>query len=136
MGVPTLELALNIVQVIHFTIKQGHKVAVHCHAGLGRTGLVIGCYLVYIGKTCDEAIKIVRTGRPNSIQTSKQAEFVLKFSHYLKELQVVFALPKQHARFTFEKSLKRQRRYLHGVEEQTLRFVPKVILCLLHMKVT
>ncbi len=36
MSIPSLELALNAVQVIHFTIKQGYKIAIHCHAGLGK----------------------------------------------------------------------------------------------------
>lgn len=47
MGCPALDYTLNIVQVVAFTIDAGHKIAVHCHAGLGRTGLVIACYLVF-----------------------------------------------------------------------------------------
>jgi protein tyrosine phosphatase domain-containing protein 1 len=47
MGCPALDYTLNIVQVVAFTIDAGRKIAVHCHAGLGRTGLVIACYLVF-----------------------------------------------------------------------------------------
>lgn len=50
MGCPALDYTLNIVQVVAFTIDAGRKIAIHCHAGLGRTGLVIACYLVFTDK--------------------------------------------------------------------------------------
>ena len=28
---------------------EGRKLAVHCHAGLGRTGLSIACFFVFVG---------------------------------------------------------------------------------------
>lgn len=45
-----------------FIIKGGGKVLVHCHAGQGRTALVIGAYLIYSGIAADhkEAIKLTR----------------------------------------------------------------------------
>lgn len=40
------------------------SVAVHCHAGLGRTGLVIATYLVYArGFTAMEAVELIRRRR-------------------------------------------------------------------------
>ena len=99
----------------------------HCHAGLGRTGLIIASFLVYKGYSVNDAIQTVRLHRPTAIQTTKQEEFITNFYHYIRELQTVFAIPKQHQKFTFEKAVKRQRRYLHGTEEQVIRFIPKII---------
>jgi len=41
-----------------------YQAAVHCHAGLGRTGVLIACYLIYsIRLTSHEAIMKVREAR-------------------------------------------------------------------------
>lgn len=62
-GVPTLESVLDMVKVLDFSLGEG-KVAVHCHAGLGRTGVLIACYLVYSRRlTGDQAISFVREKR-------------------------------------------------------------------------
>ena len=31
----------------YVTRVEGRRIAVHCHAGLGRTGLAIACFFVY-----------------------------------------------------------------------------------------
>src|SRR5690348_6767039 len=80
-------------------------------------------------------ILITTHRRPRSIQNRAQEKFIHHFNNFLKELRIVFAIPKVHPKFTLERALKRQRRYLHGVEEQTLRFIPKVPLLYLHLKI-
>ncbi|MDA0960551.1 MAG: dual specificity protein phosphatase family protein [Proteobacteria bacterium] len=51
-------------------------VFIHCHAGLGRTGLIAATALKSFGMTTDEAIQTIRTKRPGSIENAIQESFV------------------------------------------------------------
>ncbi|KAJ3067386.1 Protein tyrosine phosphatase domain-containing protein 1 [Podochytrium sp. JEL0797] len=94
MDVPEKSHILKVVQVMtHELDTLGGKVAVHCHAGLGRTGLTIACYLIYAKHmTPTEAIKCVRDARPRSVQTAKQQSFVHQFKDYLISLTAIFPM--------------------------------------------
>jgi atypical dual specificity phosphatase len=55
-------------------------VYVHCLAGCGRTGTMMACYLVYRDRLDPlEAIERVRRVRPCSVETSAQAEAVIRW---------------------------------------------------------
>ena len=57
-GVPDNQQTMhNILQTIDTAINAGHKVYVHCWAGIGRTGMVVGCYLTRYGYNGDQALK-------------------------------------------------------------------------------
>jgi atypical dual specificity phosphatase len=55
-------------------------VAVHCGAGLGRTGVVLACYFVRQGLPAARAIAKVRKLRPGSIETPEQEDAVEEFA--------------------------------------------------------
>ncbi|MDB5313566.1 MAG: hypothetical protein JWO38_7768 [Gemmataceae bacterium] len=59
-------------------------VAVHCGAGLGRTGTVLAAYFVTRGMTPKEAVTKVRDLRPGSIETAEQERAVEAFARRLK----------------------------------------------------
>lgn len=70
---------------------EGHKVYVHCWGGVGRTGTVVGCYLVNDGLSGDGALAHIRLlwtrmsadkqrRRPQSPETVAQCAYVRRWS--------------------------------------------------------
>lgn len=63
-------------------------VVVTCYAGIGRTGTVLACYLVYSGYSAKHAISLVRELRPHSVQTRGQEDAVFQYQDRLKEREL------------------------------------------------
>ena len=61
-------------------VQNSRPVVVSCYAGIGRTGTVLGCYLVSRGSTPSDAIDEVRRLRPGSIQTPEQEAAVHEYA--------------------------------------------------------
>ena len=49
----------EILNLIDFELDAGGVVYLHCFGGIGRTGTVVGCYLVRHGTPADEAIEAI-----------------------------------------------------------------------------
>jgi atypical dual specificity phosphatase len=60
-------------------LREGKRVAVHCGAGLGRSGTLIAAYLVSQGSAPDAAIDLVRAAREGSIENDDQEAAVHEF---------------------------------------------------------
>ena len=73
---PTLPQVERAIAIIDNFLAQGLPVAVHCGAGLGRTGTILACYLVSQGSSARDAIERVRNLRPGSIETPEQVAVI------------------------------------------------------------
>lgn len=70
------ELALTIAG----HVKEGAHVAVHCRAGIGRSGMVASAVLIQLGAAPEDAIEQVSAARGVSIpDTIQQRQFILNF---------------------------------------------------------
>lgn len=86
----SLDHMYRVLDVLRDNEERGRISAVHCRGGIGRTGMVIGCWLVESGvaKNGEEALDIIaREWRnvekckrfPHSPETGAQFEYVLNF---------------------------------------------------------
>ncbi|KAI9678026.1 MAG: cell division control protein 14 [Caeruleum heppii] len=71
---PPLSLVRRFVDLAHETITVKHQgIAIHCKAGLGRTGCLIGAYLIYRHAfTANEVIAFMRFMRPGMVVGPQQ----------------------------------------------------------------
>jgi len=140
---PPFEKILNATQVVDFIIrhKKG-KVLIHCHAGMGRTALLVGTYLLYAGIAQDDkdAIKITKAQREKCFGKSYNVNYMKSFYEYLMSLRHIFPQHHQihhhhhaaskklkHEELTFRQIMKNQNLLLHGEERRFIKFVPKVL---------
>jgi atypical dual specificity phosphatase len=77
---PTPDQLDRGVAIIVEALARGTRVAVHCAAGLGRSGTLLAAYLVSQGTAPDEAMVRVRSARPGSIETDEQERAVHYFA--------------------------------------------------------
>jgi hypothetical protein len=81
-GIPTLSIMRDILRKIGDNVASARPAYVHCWGGVGRTGLVVGCFLVSQGLPGDLALArlgALRTDDPIgrvSPETEEQRQFV------------------------------------------------------------
>lgn len=69
------------VAAIARLLESGHRVAVHCRSGKGRSGTLAACYLIAVkGLSADEAISRVRSVRKGAIETGEQETAVREYA--------------------------------------------------------
>ncbi|HEY2035975.1 MAG TPA: ADP-ribosylglycohydrolase family protein [Steroidobacteraceae bacterium] len=97
------EHMMEILDCLHDALRSGRPAYVHCRAGIGRTGMVVGCLLVERGLTGDEALdELARVWQqcerskfwPSVPETQAQTDYVrLWTSRQLNILPAAPALP-------------------------------------------
>ena len=86
MQPPTLADAIKFVEFAETAERENRPLAVHCGAGMGRTGTMLACYLVRKGLEAQQAMAQIRQKRPGSVETAEQESVVREYADYLKTL--------------------------------------------------
>lgn len=124
MHTPGINKMADLVQLMSLPIDRGEKIAVHCHAGYGRTGLAIACFLLYSTElNATQVIDLVRSKRPKCIQTSKQQAFVHEFYAYLSRIRQLF--PEEM--LSLVEYYSNQAILMHGNNFKAIEHIPKLI---------
>ena len=79
-GAPTTEQAVEFLRFMISRRNAQQPVAVHCEAGIGRTGTMIAAYLISQGFDATTAINGVRTVESRAIETPRQIQFLEQFA--------------------------------------------------------
>ena len=74
----------TLLEDIKEVLKPNDSVVIHCHAGLGRTGLLAATFLVSMGLAAESAIKAIRKTRPGSIDTIQQVRYIKEWGFRFK----------------------------------------------------
>ena len=80
MEAPSQDQLERCVTAIERAHARDMGVAVHCAAGLGRTGTVLAAWFVAQGLSASNAIARVRRLRPGSVETDEQERAVEEFA--------------------------------------------------------
>jgi atypical dual specificity phosphatase len=84
---PSIEQFVAFLRFVREQRVLGRVVAVHCAAGLGRTGTVLAGYLIATGSTPEAAISRIRAVRRGAIETSQQIQFLSTLVHTLPAIE-------------------------------------------------
>lgn len=90
MGIPdSPDLTNDILDRLDVLLAESRVPYVHCWGGIGRTGTIVGCWLVRHGQSGEEALATIaghwttvakRNRYPESPQTEAQCEYVLRWA--------------------------------------------------------
>ena len=85
-GLPSRKEMTTTLDALDEALSNGHKVYLHCWGGVGRTGTVVGCYLIRHGVTGQQALDQIakwwldmpkRHVYSRSPETDEQVRFIL-----------------------------------------------------------
>jgi atypical dual specificity phosphatase len=83
MAPPTLAQAVSLCEAIDLALSANDVIAVHCLAGLGRTGTVLAAYWLWRNRgsvSAVRALEYVRQVEPGWVQSGAQVNFLEDFA--------------------------------------------------------
>lgn len=86
MGTPSMPDAEQLCQKMAALIAQGEAIALHCKAGIGRTGTMLVAYLIGEGMSALDALEHARKIEPRWVQSREQVQFLEDFQRFVAKL--------------------------------------------------
>ena len=83
MQAPSMKQALRICKQVQALINKKRSVAIHCKAGLGRTGTLLAAQLIFEGESALFALEKVRQIEVRWIQSESQVAFLEEFERFM-----------------------------------------------------
>ncbi len=88
-GAPDLSDFEEFISFVTPQIDDGKGVLVHCFAGMGRTNLMLACYLLHhTGEDPDSALETVRSKRPVHMVNYKQEEALREYFYTVRDVLI------------------------------------------------
>ena len=87
-GAPTIEQASAFVRFVSEQRAANRPVAVHCEAGLGRTGTLLAAFLISQGDSAKNAIHRVRAVERVAVETPQQIRFLEEYEKSFQDKSV------------------------------------------------
>lgn len=84
MAPPSFNQAVDLCRQAEQPIRNNEGIALHCRAGLGRTGTALALILTWFGDAADVAVAKVRRINPLAIQSEAQLRFVHEFADRIR----------------------------------------------------
>ncbi|KAL4467270.1 hypothetical protein ABPG72_010077 [Tetrahymena utriculariae] len=130
MEVTSLDHMIKILTHIDFIISQGMKVSVHCHAGTGRTGLLIASWLILkFNMTAIESRDLFRSKRAGGLTKSKQLDFLKNFEAFIISSRKSF---QQINCIKIEQLIQAQEKMVFGKTKTQSRYQPHIMYQILN----
>ena len=77
---------VSFVELLLNRLAEGRRIAIHCFAGIGRSGVAASCLLVAQGVPPEEAIRVLSSARGTSVPyTDDQENWIAEFAERYKK---------------------------------------------------
>ena len=72
----------DLLKQVHELLENNSRIVIHCSAGVGRSGLFLSCFLLYLGYDSKDAVRITKNNIICSFTNPLQNNYFESFISY------------------------------------------------------